>query len=768
MNEKEREELLRRLYPHKVPGMEGFLTVNPINFYGGLNPEEDALLAKMDADLQKQRPLRLSRDTKFDSTDVQALGQAEADEFRAFAAKSQQERNAILDKEYDKTQRLSNLAAAFGVNVNLPQRRTSASTADPAKGIAKSAANRIFTANVLKKIQEVGKLTDMELIKFLDTQNAGPDQIEILKSMSQWVELGDMETLRRRNANTGQLEYLYRYPDQITPEILADGWKLKLEDLKYQDDVQKFKTEEVEQNRLSEIEARVNNLSFKERPKTSEEYYQLKRDWKIKLPAVSKRMDEIFSDLVKPDVPAYYSRIENGKLVNKQMTPREFLAANKSAEKKKEQEWKPYELNTNLVVSMQNSVISNLAAADRKRTSSTELTGEKIQAITKLKFQQLARDEWRKQNPNIPIGDIERFDKQSAAAFMSEAKEEEAYSTGLARMMGMTFDGWRDFDEKTKDLDPKARLEMVKMLKDQYGDVWEYDLENRLWNDVGEARIIRSYEELLQAHKDNFFHKDYKDVRFKPSLNYGPDHDIWLNPQQYQDFPGGFIPLRVTVTSILDPNLPERKTSITEMRTLRSLENEEEYVTTARADVEKNLVSWDETNEKFTIILDGLEADKGLTQMTAVRFLEKLQDPTGVIRESDVALMKAAMGTLFDDFWRLVNVIKTGEQKFLSPTETDQVAQAALVMLNAIQGTLKSVVKRKKEQFENDPYYTWSSKGTEQVSFDRVMVPERYNSIMRLDLPAWNWQTEGFRKSSGADTDDTELSPREKRMIGDV
>ena len=699
-------------------------------------------------------PLRLPRNVEFDKTDVQAIGQQKADEFRTFAAKSQQERDAILDAEYDKTRRLANLASVFGINVNLPQRRSSA--VDPAKGIAKSEANRIFTSNVLKKIQKDGKLTDKELIDFLDSQNAGPDQIKILESMSEWVELGDMETLRRRNADTGQLEYLYRYPDDITPEILAAGWKLKLEDLKYQDDVQKFKAGEVVQNRLAEIEARINNLSFEKRPKTSEEYYQLKQDWNIKLPDVSKRMDEIFSDLVQPDKPAYYTRIQNGKLVNKQMTPREFLAANKSAVKNEEQEWKPYELNTNLVVSMQNSLISNLAAADRKRTSSTELNGEKIQAITKLQFQQLARDEWRKQNPNIPIGDIERFDKQSAAAFMSEAKEDEAYSTGLARMMGMTFDGWRDFDEKTKDLNPKARLEMVKMLKDQYGDVWEYDLENRLWNDVGEAEIIRSYDELLEAHENGFVHKDYKDVKFKPSLNYGPNHDIWLNPQLYKDYPGGLIPLRVTVTSTLDPSLPERKTSITEMRTLRSLENEEKYVTDAKADVEKNLVSWDETNEKFTIILDGLEEDKGLTQMTAVRFLEKLQDPNGVIRESDVALMKAAMGTLFDDFWRLVNVIKTGEQKFLSPTETDQVAKAALVMLNAIQGTLKSVVKRKKEQFENDPYYTWSSRGTEQVSFDRVMTPERYNSIMRLDLPTWKWQTEGFGRSE-------ELTPDEKK-----
>ena len=215
-------------------------------------------------------PLTLPRSVEFDSTNVQALGQAEADEFRTFAAKSQQERNAILDKDFLSTQGLARVARGFDVDVAVPQRRSGTATADPAKGIAKSAANRIFTANVLKKIQEVGKLTDMELIKFLDTQNAGPDQIEILKSMSQWVELGDMETLRRRNADTGQLEYLYRYPDQITPEILAAGWKLKLEDLKYQDDVQKFKTEEVEQNRLSEIEARVNNLSFEERPKTSE------------------------------------------------------------------------------------------------------------------------------------------------------------------------------------------------------------------------------------------------------------------------------------------------------------------------------------------------------------------------------------------------------------------------------------------------------------------------------------------------------------------
>ena len=203
------------------------------------------------------------------------------------------------------------------------------------------------------------------------------------------------------------------------------------------------------------------------------------------------------------------------------------------------------------------------------------------------------------------------------------------------------------------------------------------------------------------------------------------------------------------------------------MATFGFLNQEEDIVTKARTDIEKNLVSWDETNEKFTVILDALESAKGLTQMTAVRFLEKLQDPGGVIRESDVELMKAAMGTLFDDFWRLVNLIETGEQTFLSPTESDQVANAALVMLNVIQGTYKDTVERKREQFENDPYYTWSSKGTEKVNFNRVMSQERYDNIMRIDLPSWDWKTEGFQdKHRKKKKDGEDLSPRAKSLIG--
>ena len=713
---------------------------------------------------ERRFPLEIPREKQtYSPFDVQAYGQRQEDEKRAMLSMRRSEIDSMVDREEALTSRIVNMARAFGSNISYTPPRRAGRTTDPAKGIAKKEANVMFTSNLLKAISNAPgrQLSGAEVTDFLDKQNAGPDQIAIMNSMKEWIELDDLETLYRKNPETGDLEYLYRYTYQITPEIRAAGWKNDIKELQYQDAITKARGEQEAFDRMTEIEQRINNMPFDERPKTSEEFYKLKKEWGIKLPAVSTRMDQIFSDLVKPGAPAFYTKIVDGKIVSRQMTPREVLSANKN--KSGADQWKPYDATLKLQQALQNEFISNAAAAENQRVTDTQLTGEKKKALNKLQFQQMVLSEYKK--TGMPILDNEAFNKQSASAYMGEQKKDAAYNTGLSEMMGMQFTSWRDFDERTKNIDPKARLEMVKMLDQQYGDVWKYDQEKRLWNDVGEMRIIQSYPELLEANNAGFVHKEYDKVRFKPTLNYDAGHAIWMNPQAFGDLE--VIPLTVQVTTVDDPANPEQKSVVTEQRVIRSLKNEEDIVNAARSDIEKDLVTWNETNEKFTIILDALASEKGLTQMTAVRFLEKLQDPGGVIRESDVALMKAAMGTLYDDFWRLVNLIKTGEQTFLSPTESDQVANAALVMLNVIQGTYKDTVERKREQFENDPYYTWSSKGTEKVNFNRVMPQERYDSIMRIDLPSWNWKTEGFQdKYRKKKKDGEDLSSRAKDLIG--
>jgi len=140
---------------------------------------------------------------------IQEHGQKEADEFRTFAAKSQQERDAILDGEYNQTSRLANLASVFGVNVNLPQRRSSASTVDPAKGIAEAAATKAFMAEIYRNPPR----SKSEVWDLIRKSNASKKQIDIINSLFPKLNLGEVVPMHRWNEKTNSIETIHRHKD---------------------------------------------------------------------------------------------------------------------------------------------------------------------------------------------------------------------------------------------------------------------------------------------------------------------------------------------------------------------------------------------------------------------------------------------------------------------------------------------------------------------------------------------------------------------------
>ena len=680
-------------------------------------------------------------DPVFDPADVQALGQAEEDEVRTLMVKTQEERNAILDKEDALTAQAARVANIFGVNVSIPSasRRTGReTTTDPAKGVAKDAANRIFTRNLLDAISKApgNKLSDTEITKLLDSQNAGPDQIQVMKSMSDWIELGDIQELYKRNPFTGDLEYLYRYPYQITAEVRRLGWKDDLTGLKYQDEISEKKATQVQRDRIVDIQSRITNLlPFKDPdnpdadfvPRTTEEFYALKAKWGIKLPEADKVLNDAFPDLVKPGEPKVYSRIVDGKVQTKQMTLRELTSEN-NTKVGKENPWKPYDLFSKEQIAEENEFISNLAAAHQARVTDFSLDEKQRTPLTPLQFQQFAVSEWRKTGRTV--SDSTRFNKQTAEAFMGERKAAEKTGTDLSTLMGEDYTGWQDFWDKSKDMDSDARIKMAEHLEKVYGDTWEYDGPKILFNDKGEPRVIANYADYEKARKAGHIYEDYNDAPQRKVPVVGDAFWMTTPPDT------ALVPV-MTDDGIIFVHHPNA---------------EQKIVETARDTLDADITAYEEVNRSIDKILSNLANDKGLTQMAAVRALEKLQDPTGVIRESDVELMKMAMGSVWDDIQRWATLSKTGEKQFLSAQENDQVANAALVALEVLQRFLKERLQRRKEEFQNDIYKTFTSKGADLISFSRVMTNDRYQRYTNLrtpnsqynEIPDWTFKTSGF------------------------
>jgi hypothetical protein len=67
-----------------------------------------------------------------------------------------------------------------------------------------------------------------------------------------------------------------------------------------------------------------------------------------------------------------------------------------------------------------------------------------------------------------------------------------------------------------------------------------------------------------------------------------------------------------------------------------------------------------------------------------------------------------------------------------------------MVALDVLQRHIKERLTRRKEQFLNDPYTTFTSRGVDKISFSRVMGEDRYKKYTTLELPKWSFKTSKF------------------------
>jgi len=693
-------------------------------------------------------PLVMPREAQtFDSFDVQGYGQRQEDEKRAMLSMSRAEINSMVDREEALTSKVVNVARAFGSNISYTPPRRAGGTTDPAKGIAKQSANMKFTENLMRAIADApgGKLSGTEITSFLNSQNAGPAQIKIMKDMTGWVELKEMKTLFRINPETRELEHLSIYPYQITPEIRAAGWKDEAT-LKFQREVKKDVATEKQTERLIEVQKLITALlPFPDKsnppkegeinwiPQNEEQYQKLKQQWGIKLPEAEALFREQLG-VKAPGARKAYSYIKDGKRVTLMLTDREYTA--KLKDKENYEGLVPYAIHTKETTAAQNDMISNLAAAERQRVENTELGEEKVTPLTLLRFQQLAVDTWTKTGRHI--GDSERFNKQSASAFMGEQKKKEAFNSDLSTIMGQlpSYESWDDFDTKTKGMDNEAIIKAAEELERRKGDEWKYELDRVLFNAKGDPITISDYVGYINARKGGYIYKEYNDAPDTP-VPIASDRFWSTLPDQTSDL----VPVKAEIKEFDEDG---QETTRVATIWVHNVNREQHIVDTAKNTFDADILAYEEVNTQIDKIFSNLKSNDGLTQMAAVRMLEKLQDPGGVIRESDVALMKSAMGTLWDDLERLATVVFDRKPAFLSEQENDQVANTAMVALEVLQRHIKERLTRRKEQFLNDPYTTFTSRGSKKISFGRVMGEDRYKKYTTLKLPEWNYKTSNF------------------------
>ena len=685
-------------------------------------------------------PTNLTREPlRFTSTDIQATAANKTAELARIEALSRDAR----DKEYYDTYKSVGQLGAFtsmvsGKSFNMPAMTPLRSSGSSSKGTTKSIATQLFTQNLMEVLRKSGgKLTDEEVVQFLDSQKAGPPQIELMRKMKDWIDIGDIQTLFRINETSGELEYLNRYPHQITPEIRLRGWKDKAT-LELQRDVGKDVAEEKKRGRLEEIQASITGLlpfpdpanppeegKINWIPRNEEEYQKLKQQLKINLP----ESEEIFRRQLKIEAPggrkAYAYTAENGKTVTMMLTDREYAAKLKD---KKYKGLRPYEIFTKEISASQSELISNLAAAESQRTRNTELDGNMRTPLTLLQFQLLARERWAE--TGIPIQDIKKFDEQSAAAFMSEQKKIEAYNTDLSKLhlLMPEFTSWDDFDKRSQGMNNEAVIKAAEQLNMRKGELWEYDGERVLYNRKGEGISVSSWPELLKYRNGGeYVYKSY---------NEAPDRPVHVVSDRFWATPPA-AGLNIMAVNVLKKAGNEEGM---EMIYVWTPEGEKNEIDATRNDISESISDFETFTQRIAMILEKLKEGQRGTDFGAIRDLEKLQDETGVIRESDVLMIKQSIGRYRDVLEKFVNKIMQGDDTYLTQDERDQVANHALTTLKVLQDSMRANIKKHELEYKNSSTFTWISKGRDTIDFHSVLNEEQYKKYMEVKEKKDYWE----------------------------
>tara|TARA_R100000049_G_C1950438_1_gene97831 strand:+ start:930 stop:3404 length:2475 start_codon:yes stop_codon:yes gene_type:complete len=718
-------------------------------------------------------PTNLTREPlRFTPTDIQATAANKTAELARIEALSRDAR----DKEYYDTYKSVGQLGAFtsmvsGKSFNMPAMTPLRSSGSSSKGTTKSIATQLFTQNLMEVLRKSGgKLTDEEVVQFLDSQKAGPPQIELMRKMKDWIDIGDIQTLFRINETSGELEYLNRYPHQITPEIRLRGWKDKAT-LELERKVGKDVTEEKKRGRLEEIQALITGLlpfpdpanppeegKINWIPRNEEEYQKLKQQLKIKLPEA----EEIFRRQLGIEAPggkkAYAYTAENGKSVTMMLTDREY------AEKLKDKKYeglRPYDIYTKEISASQSELISNLAEAESQIIRNTELDGNMRTPLTLLQFQLLARERWAE--TGIPIQDIKKFDEQSAAAFMGKQKKQEQHNTDLSILMGQisTFTDWDDFADKSKGMDNEAVIKVATELERRNKNLWDYTGPRIVFNRQGEKLPVSSWPDLLKAKQAGYDYDKYNDAKDRP-VHVVSDR-FWAT----QPAAG----LNIMAVNVLKK--AGNKEGM-EMIYVWTPEGEKNEIDATRNDISKSVSDFEAFTQRISMILQKLKEGQRGTDFGAIRDLEKLQDETGVIRESDVLMIKQSIGRYRDVLEKFINKITEGDDTYLTQDERDQVANHALTTLMVLQDSMRANIKKHELEYKNSSTFTWISKGRDTIDFHSVLNKEQYDKYMEVKEKKDYWefqpgfstptvQPTGEKKDAGAKSPQLFWDPKTER-----
>jgi hypothetical protein len=269
-----------------------------------------------------------------------------------------------------------------------------------------------------------------------------------------------------------------------------------------------------------------------------------------------------------------------------------------------------------------------------------------------------------------------------------QAEKTRVKDAGDTQQVLEAMDGFTNFGDMYQFFaDNEIGLETINSMTDKIETAnpdWKYPttMPGVLYNELGVPLAINSVEEYNDAKETGYQYFNYEDAPGRPKDTF----DL-TKPQTGVD---------VQWVSAEDSQTGEIINELRYTPTGQEKRRSEE----AKA-VSKEAVAFNETKRLInTIIADLTNATSG-KDLDAIKTLEKLKDPTGVIRESDISTIESALGGWSDTLEKYYQSIVTGKTQYLNNWERDQLVEVALTVFEQYKNTFENFMLVRKSMYES-------------------------------------------------------------------
>ena len=278
-----------------------------------------------------------------------------------------------------------------------------------------------------------------------------------------------------------------------------------------------------------------------------------------------------------------------------------------------------------------------------------------------------------------------------------QAEKTRVKDAGDTQQVLEAMDGFTNFGDMYQFFaDNEIGLETINSMTDkieQANPDWKYPttMPGVLYNELGQPLAITSVEEYNDAKETGYTYFNYEDAPDRPKDTF----DLSKPP------PGldvAWVSAKMPDTRDDDGNLMIGET-ISEAR-YTPTGQEKRRVEEAKV-VSKEVLAFNETKRMVNTIYADLNDATSGKDLDAIKTLEKLKDPTGVIRGADIETIQSGLGGWTDEIKKLKQSLLTGKKKFLTNWERDQLAYIAETVFEEYSNAFETFLLTRKAMYES-------------------------------------------------------------------